>query len=51
MEERPHTPGEPTRLTTFTSQEYVIVGAGETIDEIQLSGEWLKTDTIVEVRR
>lgn len=38
-------------LTTFVTDGYYILGAGETVDEVTTSGEWLLTDDPVEVRR
>lgn len=38
-------------LTTFVTDGYYILGAGETVDEVTTNGEWLLTDDPVEVRR
>lgn len=37
-------------LTVFVVGEHYIVGAGESIDEIQKNGEWLAAEEIAEVR-
>jgi hypothetical protein len=41
-------PGE-THLTAFITTEYFLLGAGETISQLQASGEWLATDDPAEV--
>lgn len=38
-------------LTSFVTANHYVIGAGETIEEIQVSGEWVKTDDPVDVRR
>lgn len=43
-------PGE-THLTAFVTTEHYVVGVGETIDQLQASGEWLATDEPADVRR
>ena len=50
MAEKPHHTPEQTDLTVFITAEYYIIGAGETVDEIQESGEWLATDNPRDVR-
>lgn len=37
-------------LTTFVSGDYYILGAGETIDDIQKNGEWLAVENPMDVR-
>jgi hypothetical protein len=43
-------PGE-THLTAFLTAEYFLLGAGESIPQLQDSGAWLATDDPAEVRR
>ena len=38
-------------LAVFITTEHYVVGAGESIDEIQASGRWLATSEPVEVKR
>jgi hypothetical protein len=51
MADRQHDPRTDADLTTFVTDGCYVLGAGETAEEVTASGEWLLTDTPVEVRR
>lgn len=50
MVERFHASENGTEFTSFVTADYYIVGAGESLDEIQANGEWLAVDEPVDVR-
>lgn len=50
MVERFHASEDEIEFTSFVTDDYFIVGAGESLDELQTSGEWLAVDDPVDVR-
>lgn len=36
-------------MQAFAKQDKLVIGDGETVDELQASGEWMETDDPVEV--
>lgn len=50
MAERTETSTESETLTAFVTSQYYIIGAGESLDEVQSTGEWLATDDPITVR-
>jgi len=51
MTDNPTEAPGPTNATVFVTAEQYVIGTGETIDELQATGEWLATEAPVEVRR
>jgi hypothetical protein len=51
MADRSHDSREAVDPTAFVSPYYYIVGVGETIDDVQVTGEWVAIDSPVEVNR
>lgn len=51
MADRTHDSQDAIDPTAFVSSYYYIVGVGETIDDVQVSGEWIATDSPVDVCR
>lgn len=50
MAERFHASENETEFTSFATAEYYIVGAGESLNELQATGEWLAVEEPVDVR-
>jgi len=36
---------------TATQPQRIVIGAGETIDEVQANGQWIASDHVVEVEQ
>lgn len=51
MSDNRNTAPETTSLTAFSNAEAFVVGAGETIDELQSNGQWIKTTDPVDVQQ
>lgn len=51
MSDDSNTSLERTGCQSFSTTNCFVVGAGETLDEIQASGQWLKAANPVEIRR
>lgn len=46
-----HNDHEPAEITSFVTATHYVIGAGETVEELQVNGQWLRTDEPVDVRR
>lgn len=42
---------EPDDITSFVTASHYVIGAGETLQELQVNGQWLRTDDPVDVQR
>lgn len=51
MAENSRTSSDETDCTTFVTARYYVIGCGETISDLEASGEWLVTDDPVDIRR
>ncbi|MEF8781796.1 MAG: hypothetical protein V5A39_14075 [Haloarculaceae archaeon] len=46
-----HNDQDSAEIASFVTASHYVIGAGETVQELQMNGKWLRTDDPVDVRR